>query len=263
MGVVFKCCQNNKQMNDFLKNTLLKYGLSDKEGDIYLTVLMNNSLTVKKLSEKTGINRTTLYPITESLIKRGIIAQFKGKRGVRFIASSPNSLFQKVISLKKDFEEALPQFEAIDKKAKNSPQVYYYHGENGYLSILADTLNSGSKEIFYLGSAQKLNEVVSEKYIEQIYIPARAKKQIYFKQIVLDDIFSRKLKLKDEKELRFTKFLQKDCKISANIVIYGNKVAYFTSEKELMCVLIESNEIAEMEKIKFNMLWEQLIEPII
>ena len=39
------------------------------------------------------------------------------------------------------------------------------------------------------------------------------------------------------------------------MAIYGNKVAYFTSEKELVSVVIESDEISEMERQKFKFLW--------
>jgi len=245
-------------MNNSLKKTLLEYGMSEKEADIYLAVLADDGITIKRLAEKTDVNRTTLYPITENLIKKGVIAQFKGKRGVRFIASNPDSLLQKITNLKKSFEESMPQFESLKNQSKKSPQVSYYKGKEGYLSILADTLTYSSKEVLYFGSAQKLNDIVTEKYIEQIYIPIRIKKQIFFKQLVLDDVFSKKLSLTDRKELRSTKFLSGEYNFSANMVIYGNKVAYFTSKKELICVLIESEEISEIERNKFDMLWNNI-----
>ncbi len=243
-------------MHAGLKTILREYGLSDKEAAIYLAVLADSGVSIKALSERTHINRTTLYPIVEQLIRRGIIAQFKGSRGARFVASDPRTLLQKIENLKRNFTEAMPQFEALEKRSKDSPRVHYYHGKGGYLSVLADTLTSGAGEILYLGSAQKLNEVVSERYIERTYIPTRVANGISFRQLVLDESFSRRLVPKDLDELRTTKFLPKTSRFSANIAIYGDKVAYFTSEKELMCVLIQSHEIAEIERHSFDLLWD-------
>ena len=243
-------------MNNTLKTILREYGLSDKEAAIYLAVLTDSGITIKALAEKTRINRTTLYPIAEGLLRRGVLAQFKGRRGVQFVAAEPSALLQKIEYLKKSFTEALPEFAALERRSPRTPRVRYYQGREGYLSVLADTLAAGVSEIRYLGSAQKLNDVVSEKYIEQVYIPTRVAKGISFRQLVLDDAFSRKLVSKDAHELRMTKFLPSTSRFSANIIIYGDKVAYCTSEKELTCVLIESAEIAEIEHNSFQLLWD-------
>ncbi len=40
------------------------------------------------------------------------------------------------------------------------------------------------------------------------------------------------------------------------MLIFRNKVAIFTSRKEFITVLIESEEIAEAERQKFEILWE-------
>jgi sugar-specific transcriptional regulator TrmB len=246
-------------MQNNLENILNRYGLNDKEARIYMALLAHNELTIHKLADKTDINRTTLYPITDELVKKGIIGEFKGKNGAHFIASNPEALLKRLDTLKEDFKTALPEFQDIEKRSKFAPDVFYYKGREGYLTVLDETLNSKVGEILYLGSAQDLNEVVTQKYAEEVYIPTRVKKNIYFRQIVTPDEFSKNSSASDNKELRKTKFLLKDFSSTANMIIYGNKVAYFSSIKELICVVIESEEIAGLEKEKFEVMWKSIV----
>jgi sugar-specific transcriptional regulator TrmB len=55
------------------KLLLYTLGLNDKEIEIYLFLNENGVQTVKQISDKTGINRTTTYRYLESLREKGLI----------------------------------------------------------------------------------------------------------------------------------------------------------------------------------------------
>jgi len=126
--------------------------------------------------------------------------------------------------------------------------------------LIADklSLEQYSSEVLYIGSAKELNDIISENYVTERYIPTRIKRKIKFTQIVFRDNFSLESTSRDLAELRQTKFLPSSCDFVGNMLIYQNKVAYFSSRKELSCVLIESNDISEMERKKFELLWGKL-----
>ena len=130
-------------------------------------------------------------------------------------------------------------------------------GKEGYKQILQDSLKGVGHEVLYIGSAKDLNNIIGEGFVTNKYIPKRLKNNIKFRQIVKNDDFSEKLKMKDHDELRQTKFLSEKYVFESNMIIYNNKVAYFSTDKELISVLIQSKDIAKIEKAKFEMIWEK------
>ena len=60
---------------------LEEIGLSEKEAKIYLALLQVDSALISDLAEKTKINRTTVYPVLESLAKKGLVSELQeGKK---------------------------------------------------------------------------------------------------------------------------------------------------------------------------------------
>jgi sugar-specific transcriptional regulator TrmB len=245
-------------MTDNIKQILANYGLSDKEVKIYLALLSYGNATAQALSRFTKIKRTSIYPLAERLVTKCILGIYKAKYGTHYIATSPRSLISRLDRIQKELSAALPQLEAMQSKQPEEANVKYYKGKEGYMSVLNETLDGYSYEIFYIGAAQELNNVISEKYVVKTYIPERLKRKIILKQIVFPDKFSKKLQETDGAELRLTRFFPEGYSFTGNMIIYKNKVTYLSSIKELSCVVIESKEIADLEKEKFRLLWEKL-----
>lgn len=53
-----------------LEKYLEEIGLSDKEAAVYLALLQVENSAITDLAKKTKINRTTVYPVLQSLEKR-------------------------------------------------------------------------------------------------------------------------------------------------------------------------------------------------
>jgi hypothetical protein len=69
---------------------------------------------------------------------------------------------------------------------------------------------------------------------------------------------SQKLKTRDEKELRATRFWPEDVHIENTNFIYGNKVALISLNKERPTgVLIEDIDIKNTMTVFFETLWEK------
>jgi sugar-specific transcriptional regulator TrmB len=245
---------NKQNINSVLEN----YGLNEKESQVYLALLCIGDATAKEISDYSNIKRTTIYPIAEKLAKRGILGQYKARYGTHFAAINPRKLIGRLESIKSELTNILPELEAMEKKDISRPKVKYFEGKTGYLEIINESLNGYSFEVLYLGSAQELNEIITEKYVTDVYIPERLKRKIKFRQLVFNDNFSNKLKKNDPTELRVTKFLPNEYPFNSNMLIYGNKVAYFSSKNELATMLIESQDIAQMERQKFEIFWRKL-----
>ena len=58
---------------EFLKNNLLQLGLTEEESIIYIDSIETQATTVLEYAQNTGIPRTTVYLLVESLIKKGLL----------------------------------------------------------------------------------------------------------------------------------------------------------------------------------------------
>ena len=64
------------------------------------------------------------------------------------------------------------------------------------------------------------------------------------------------LKKKDKEDLRELRFLPDNFKLNTIMHIYSNKVTILTLNKEqLIGIIIENKEIAQMQKSIFEMMW--------
>lgn len=239
-----------------IKKALQSYGLEEKEIRVYLAVLRLGNGTAREIAELSKIKRTTVYVVAEKLVEKGIFGVFTAKYGTHYITQSPTSLLNRLDNIKKGVQNILPQLEAIENKGHFEPSVAYYQGKMGYLEILEDSLACADGDILYLGSEDLLANIIGEKYIVQRYIPKRIAKKISFKELLVKDKLSAMM-AKPNNELREVKFLPVDFACGANTLIYRDKVAYFSSQRELVAVLISSRDIALTERQKFNLLWER------
>jgi sugar-specific transcriptional regulator TrmB len=71
---------------------LQELGLNDKESAVYLALLSVDNDSVIDLSKKTNINRTTIYPVLESLMTKGLVSEVKMDKKIRFAAEAPERL---------------------------------------------------------------------------------------------------------------------------------------------------------------------------
>src|SRR3989338_8744923 len=77
-----------------LTDVLIKIGLSEHEATVYHSALALGPSTVLALSRASGVRRTTVYSVIETLKRKGLMAEeLKGFKTI-FFANSPNKLEQ-------------------------------------------------------------------------------------------------------------------------------------------------------------------------
>ena len=154
----------------------------------------------------------------------------------------------------------VPQLNAIAEKERGTPKISYYEGKDGYFIAAEDSLrNTPNKDLRHIGSISELHRIVGAEYDYNSYIPRRVKagifvKALYFEHEVPIEMSSRKHPV----ELREIRHLPKKYFYKTSMLIYGNKVAIFSAEKELITVIIESEAMAESERKKFDFIWDAI-----
>lgn len=216
---------------------------------MYLALLQVDNDSVLDLAKKTKINRTTIYPILDSLSKKGLISEVKIDKKVRFQAEPPERLEtfverQKVVLDERSsrLKDIIPQLKSVQREIGERPVVKFYEGKEGIISSLEDFFESEDRggTAYFLYSLDLNNEIVPPNE------RARYKKMRLDKGIKSKTVYSSTKSeylsdnTGDRKKIDGNKY-----PIFCDISIYGDKVKITTLQKSLAAIVVRSKDFAD------------------
>jgi sugar-specific transcriptional regulator TrmB len=236
---------------------LKEYGLDEREAGLYLASLALGRASIAEIAKKAGIKRTTAYLTFQSLEKKGLMGSFRMSSGLRFVATQPEMLVEKTERQLEELKLILPQLKSISEKT-DGPRIYYYEGKEGYFTAVEDSLKMTNETVRHMGSLAEIHRVIGRDYDLNYYVPSRVKRHIMIHGLYFQSEISGDIQKRNAIELREIRYLPEKYNYKTSILIYGDKVAIFSSKKELVTVIIESKDIAETERKKFDLIWDLL-----
>lgn len=245
--------------NDELLASLRGVGFSKNEALVYLAVLELGPSSIWDIAKKSGIKRPTCYVLLEELAFRGYASSTNdGKRTVYSVVS-PKQLQRSIERRHARFNTTVSQLEAVATKSPNKPVVRLYEGAEGVKEVYNLTLSEPrGSEILIYGTAS-----VEANYGDFItdYIAHRTKKNISVRAILPDTPDNQSVTIRDDKELRQTKFLPEETyHQTTEVNIFGDKIAYIAhSEKQPFATVIENATLANEERSRFNLIWNMTV----
>jgi sugar-specific transcriptional regulator TrmB len=249
-----------KDINEQLKLNLQSFGFSEKEVIVYIALLELGKGTVRQISSKAGINRTTAYDILGSLSNKGLVT-ISGKEPKSEYAVEPpeaitaylKRVAEETAEHIKKSEAIIPELELLHAK-KNRPKIRFYEGREGLEHVYEDTLTS-TEPIRAYASVGDMHAGLPGYFPE--YYKRRAGKGIAIRAIVPDTDAGRERKLFDKEEMREAALVPKDTFLfSPEINIYDDKIM-IASWKEKLGIIIESTEIADAMKKIYELAWAE------
>ncbi len=241
-------------------------GFSDKEIAVYKALLRLGTAKAHEIARKTDLNRTTVYDILEGLMQKGLISKYKKRSATFFNAFDPKNLLTyldreeeekiKIISKQKQaVKELLPQLISLQDFESTKPKVQFFEGEKGMREAYEDTLTSKEIILAY-ANPETMHQGLPNFFPE--YYKRRAAKKIFIRAIDPRNKYSLERSKYDQEEMREIRFLpSEDLTFSPEINIYNNKMLV-ASWKEKMAVIIESKELTDLQKLTFNLIWDNL-----
>lgn len=239
-------------------------GLSEKEAKVYLSLLEVDNDSVLDLAEKTKINRTTIYPVLESLAKKGLISEVKVDKKVRFQAEPPERLEtfverQKIVLEEhaKRLKDVIPQLKSVQRETGERPTVKYFEGREGIISSLEEFFRGKDEGgVSYMVYPKDiLDELFTDKEREK-YRASRLNKVIKSKVLYTSEKGERPSDSTGDR----IKIDSKKYPISCDINIYNNKVRINTLGKSLSCIYIESQDLADTLRSLIDLSFDRLKE---
>jgi len=250
-----------------INNLLKQLGFSEKETQIYLALLEIGSGKAQDVSKKTGLNRTTVYDICETLMQRGLISKYKKGAGTFFNALDPKHILsyldrekeeeaREIDKQKNKVAELMPQLISLQNiYGSTKPKVQFFEGEKGMREAYEDTLTSKDMILAY-ANPKTMFEGLPNFFPE--YFARRAKAKIFIRAIMPRNKVSVERQIHNQEEMRDTRYLpEESMDFSPEINIYNNKMLV-ASWKEKMAIIIESKELASLQKLSFQLLWATL-----
>lgn len=243
-------------MQEKMKKFLMDIGLSEKEALVYLALLPVDAASVIELSESTGINRTTLYPILEDLLAKKIIAELKEGKKVRFQAEAPERIATFVRNQRAKFEEQekvlediIPQMRGFVRQQGEKPVVKYYDGRDGILQSIAEYYQVGDTETEeYL--------IYPRDVVKHLFSPEEQKKAQSVrlnKKVHMNSIFTSEESYASNEMAARLRLDPKQHTILSEIGIYGDRIHIHTLSQNLSAIYIKSKDVAETLKTLFKL----------
>lgn len=252
-----------------LSKKLERFGISENQGKIYLTLIQHGELRIQEISNLTQIPRSSVYENLKTLSDLGLIEKIIESKFVKIkpypIASLKHKLNEKVFQTQKLIDDIGNIEEAIktlpDKNSIPSTTVRYYKGISGGQQLFWNTLNA--KGIVYVYSAYGRSKFVGKKYYKN-FVERSGERNI--KEQVIINPTQRALSLikRDTgtslartkvKDLRFLP--EADILIKGETFIYNNIYAQINlSTSGINGFEIESNNFSDMQRSIFETLYK-------
>lgn len=232
-------------------------GFDEKEADIYLALLSLGDATVAQIAKRSGVERTTLYPLLEKLQKKQIITRTRSAGAIiRFSPEDPEKIYGRVREYEERLKNSLPVLKAMQRRAGSTPYVTFYEGPDAYRTVLEEILLLPARtEILSFMSLKNIWSAIPEDVVQNFY-KKRALKQISARVIAVNSSEARQLVKNAAVFLRSIRLIPSYLQFPSHMEIYGNRVGIISYEKQFMSVVIESEHIAAMQRAAFELMWD-------
>jgi sugar-specific transcriptional regulator TrmB len=245
-----------------LEKYLQEIGLSEKEAQVYLALLQVDSESIQDIAKNTGINRTTVYPVLETLEKKGLVTEVEIGKKTHYQGEPPERLETYVERQKVTLEEhakrlrdIIPQIKSVQREQGERPIVKYFEGKEGIISSMEEMYTSKDQDdTAYLVYSKDLLDSLFTTEERGKYKKIRLGKEVrtkvlytYSKGEITNDSTGERIKIDEQKY-----------PITCDISIYEDRVRINTLGKSLSGIFIKSKDVAETLRIIFSVEFDQL-----
>lgn len=239
--------------------------IDTKEQTILSFLYQEGSSSVSAIARGTLINRTTLYPVLEKLLKKGLVTKLQVEGHVVFAAIPLKELQAWGERKKKEAEKETKQFLdwAQKQQEETTPSLHseikYFDGKEGVMSLYHDTWRNNKEKVIYaITDYEKAYQTMGDEFLREDYFLQRVQKGVRVKSLLPDSKVGRADVASAKELLRDMRFIDLFEDLGIEINVYDDKLALFAfDEKKPSGVLIKNNTIAEAFKHIFAFLWKK------
>lgn len=241
-----------------LVNTLQKLGLSKKEAEVYLTLLSLGKVTGYQVAKKSALDRSTTYFLLRELRKKGLVLQAPQGSKQFFVAKNPQTFIEEKKQEVVAAESLLPQLMRMTQIG-NSPQTLHFEGavdgSAESLNYILDRSNAEDMVAFVSYTPGGHTQEVGDSIVSLM-------EKIQKRGIRVRGIAPQHESIGDFIDKHFGRygwdvriFSPEQYDMRSSVVVMDQFVR-ITSRSRDMSVVIENDEIANMARNIFSIVWE-------
>lgn len=253
-------------MNDdkfTIQELLGELGFSEADGETYWALLNLDNVSIRKVSERSGVNRGTTYDALRRLVSAGLATTRRAGEREYYSAESPEKIYDLIRDKRKELwrvqqraQKVIPEVLARKARPQGRPLVKYYEDDEGVVAILKDVLRTCGQliqPVYYAYSSRPLRKYLYRKFPR--FTERRVAEGIAVKVIAIGEG-------SDTEGLSERKWLSEPeaGETSSYTLIYGDRVAHIaiSADETPYGVVIEDAGVAAMQRLLFEQLWATL-----
>lgn len=247
-------------MNTTLESILRDLDLHPTSSKIYRELLEHGETTARLLSERLHVTRPSTYDHLALLKKKGLIVERKIENKTFFavddVRAIKTALTDKIESLsehEKIFTTMLP--ELLKQTKTEAPVIKFFEGKEGLSVILHDLLWARGETVYTMWPHEEMQRVIGEEIL------IRFNEKRIRDKIMIHALWPHNTAPKDgyiwknKDILTKRKYAQKGMNWTMGYTIYGDKVSFISSHKEIFGFIVQSKEFAALMRLQFEVLW--------
>jgi len=248
---------------DILLNKQLKIleeiGLSTTEANVYIANITLGPSSVIELAQKSGYVRQVVYEVLPKLIEIGLIKKIRIGKKQRFQATKLESLKDRVLEISEKIDDLIPVLKTRQATKKAIPEITVYENplamREWYRNMIASAKKGNEFLVWSTGKnwinmdrkfyTKYINDKLKIGTIDKIIAPADEESIMNTAEIGVGNV-----------EYRYDKSWDKG---GGEMWIWKNEACYLTiRESATNMIVVESKEIADMERYNFYKAWNSL-----
>jgi sugar-specific transcriptional regulator TrmB len=246
-----------------LEQVLQSIGLNKKQASVYLASLKLGSETAYNIAKHSGLKRTTVYFILEQLKEQGIASIRKTRSATYYKVLNPKAILNRIKKQEENLTAALPELEKLYESQPSRPLIEVFEGKEGVRQVYQEVkkyLDKG-EEILDWGSLAHFSQLEYKDLLDW-WIGLMRNKRYQAREILMgkDLMESDYLEsiTKNQNPNHLLASASRDIKFTNNDnLVFGNKLAIFSLQKEVFVVVIESEDVAKSYRNFFDLAWKQ------
>ncbi|MCB9809124.1 helix-turn-helix domain-containing protein [Candidatus Nomurabacteria bacterium] len=239
-----------------LLQSLRFYGFTDNESVIFLSLLEILEGTVTDIAKRANLPRSTVQSVIEKLREKGFVESFRKNKILNYTTVSLNKLITDLREKEEIIEKTLPSLRQIVNAAKSESSIQAIYGLSNIKAIFTDMLDmyrGGLRNVYAISNLSKLEEALPR------FFPAWALKEAVYpvdiQMLVPEESVVHPHTLKNPR--MSIKRIPQEYSFPGDMTIIGSKVIFFhLDKKNPHAFIIDSQEVADMQKSIFGFLWD-------
>lgn len=244
------------------KIDLSSFGLDKNQGEAYLAMINSGPASILEISKRSGINRSMLYEIIDSLIEQGLVYKSVRKKKIKFVARKPEVILDLLAKKVTQFEELLPMLKSLSTNGTFLPIISFHEGINGIKQAYLAAIHSKENRLFaFVGVESLLSRSLElEKFWDEEFKKERKKHNVFGRLIVPNNAAGRKFQSKDNQNFRESRLIDADAfNFPAEVLLFDDFSTFISyTQHEEFAIQIKSKSITDTLKMVWWFTWNHI-----